>query len=227
MVEFPPAPDPATVRGMNIDDVVELGFPRPPATFPLVWDPGDGVALRSRWDIEQRIAVLNVVLMAAFGADKNVTVSWLRSNGLWEATTAAERAFLSEPGIADEFTLHLEAVWALAWVLGIADELDPTQYAGEGLADWTPNVIDGETFDDWRLRSPVQIRPADEVAVLLDLHYCLDWGMVQAMRAGTPIPGITQPYVVGQRRWALEWAVLFAGPHHDEPLAWDKIEFGL
>jgi hypothetical protein len=47
---------------------------------------------------------------------------------------------------------------------------------------------------------------------------------VQALMEGAPHPGATQPYVVGQRRWALEWAVVFTGPYHEPPPPWDEID---
>ncbi len=29
---------------------------------------------------------------------------------------------------------------------------------------------------------------------------------------------------IGQRRWALEWAVVFRGPYHDEPVEWEDVD---
>lgn len=219
------APDPIVVREASLVDVAELGFPEPPEGYPLVWEPGDRVALRSTADIEARTAVLNVVLAATFGAPREATVGWLSEAGLLDAVTVPELAFLSEgQGPADMFGLHIEALWGLAWVLGIADELDPAHYCGDGLAVWLPDIDAGESFAAWRMRNEVKPRSAAEVASLLDLYYCLDWGHLQALMNDTEPPGKTQPYVVGQRRWALEWAVVFTGPYHDAPVPWDEID---
>lgn len=222
------APDPGVIRETNLADIAELGFPLPPDNFPLVWEDGDEVELRSRLQLETRVAVLHVILTAVFGAPRELTLGWLERNDLTDALTVDEKQYLeTHQGNHDEYSLHLEAEWALAWILGVADELDPTQYAGEGLTNWAPDLSADEPFEQWRLRSPVQIRQPDEVAALLDLHYCLDWGMAQAMRDQTPLPGVTQPYVIGQRRWALEWATVFSGPHHGDPPAWNEVEFGV
>ena len=48
--------------------------------------------------------------------------------------------------------------------------------------------------------------------MLLDLYYCLDWSFQEAERAGLRPPGEIDANAIGQRRWALEWAVVFRGP---------------
>jgi len=223
-----PAPDTLEIRETSLADVAELGFPVPPDGYPLVWEPGDRVALRPIPEIEARAAVLNTVLAASFGAPAAVTVAWIEANGLREAVTHPEWLFLTErQGPADLYGLHIEALWGLAWLLGVAEELDPTQYCGDGLALWLPDLAAGEPFDEWQVRSASEPRPAAEAAALLDLHYCLDWGHVQALMEGRPHPGATQPYVVGQRRWALEWAVVFQGPFHDRPPGWEEVDLSV
>lgn len=213
---------------MNLSDVADLGYPLPPPNFPLVWSEHDEVELRSRLEIEIRCVILHVLLTAALGASREVTLGWLERNEIADHLTDDERMFLERrSGNIDEFMLCIEAEWALAWLLGIADELDPTQYVGDGLAAWAPNLQEDEPFETWRLRSPVQIRSAEEAAVLLDLYYCLDAGNAEAMRADAFPPGVTQPYVIGQRRWALEWAVIFRGDDHGDPPAWDEVEMGV
>jgi hypothetical protein len=219
------APDPIAIRVATLDDLAELGFPPPPEGYPLVWEPGDRVALRPIPEVEARAAVLNAVLGASFGAPPEQTAGWLDRNGLRAHATDPEWKFMADgEGPAELYGLHIEALWGLAWLLGIAEELDPSQYCGDGLALWLPDTAAGETFEDWRARSPSHPRSPDEAAALLDLHYCLDWGHVQALIDGTPHPGTTQPYVIGQRRWALEWAVVFSGPFHEPPVPWDEVD---
>lgn len=221
----PEAPDPLLIREATLADVAELGFPAPPPMYPLVWEPGDRVTLRDVADIEARAAVLNAVLATTFGAPPEVTAGWLEANRLRKHATEPEWAFMSEgKGPAELYGLHIEALWGLAWLLGIADELDPSQYCGDGLAVWLPNLAENESFADWQVRGDSHLRPADEAAALLDLHYCLDWGHIQAIMNGTPYPGTTQPYVVGQRRWSLEWALVFSGPYHEPPVPWDEVD---
>lgn len=220
-----PAPDPVMIRNGTLADLTELGFPPPPDGYPLVWEPGDAVALRPTTEILARCAVLNTVLAGVFGAPSQLTCGWLESNGLVDAVTEPEWAFLSEgKGSGDLYGLHVEALWAFAWVLGVGEDLDPGRYCGEGLAAWLPDIGTGESFVDWQRRASVRPRPAAEVAALLDLHYCLDWGHVQALMNDESSPGETLPYVIGQRRWALEWVVTFRGPYHQAPPRWDEVD---
>jgi hypothetical protein len=220
-----PAPDPAEVRATTLADLAELGYPLPPDGHPLVWEAGDGVALRPAEHLLARCAVLNVVLAAVFGAPAGMTCGWLERNGLRTAATGPEWQFLSRGlGPADLYGLHIEAVWGLAWVLGVAPELDPSRYCADGLASWLPDLGADEAFEDWSVRAHAEPRPAAEVAALLDLHYCLDAVHTEALMTGTPPPGRTLPYVVGQRRWALEWACVFTGPYHPAPPGWDEVE---
>ncbi len=121
------APDPLLIREANLVDVAELGFPVPPDGYPLVWEPGDRARLREVEEIEARAAVLNTVVAATFGAPPEMTAGWLERNGLRAAVTEPEWLFLAEgKGPADLYGLHIEALWALAWLLGVAEELDPS-----------------------------------------------------------------------------------------------------
>lgn len=220
-----PVPDPVAVRVGILDDIAELGFPAPPDGYPLVWESGDAVRLRPVRDLLARCAVLDAVVAGSSGAPPELTCGWLTRNGLREAATGPEWAFLSaRHGPSDLYGLHVEAVEALRWVLGAADDLDPSRYAGDGAVAWLPDLRADEPFDAWCARVGARPRPPDEVAALLDLHYCLDAGHVQAVLDGGPHPGVTLPYVVGQRRWALDWATVFTGPYHAEPPRWDEVD---
>ena len=59
---------------------------------------------------------------------------------------------------------------------------------------------------------------------MLDLYYCLDWAYLEAERHGCRCPGRSTRNTIGQRRWALEWAVIFSGPYHEPPRGWEEID---
>jgi hypothetical protein len=122
------------------------------------------------------------------------------------------------------FALHLEAVFALAWVLGIALDLDPLLPSPQGLMERLPDLPGGETYAGWRSRTLTAPREPREVAALLDLYYCLDWAYLAAERDHAGLPGELDSNAIGQRRWALEWVVVFTGPYHDEPPGWEGID---
>jgi hypothetical protein len=197
----------------------------PPAQFPLVWDDGDLVALRSTSDLEARAAVLNIVLARCYGMPPQAAMSWLLSAHLLEAVTIPEWRFvMGDRGDRRALALHLEAIFALMWLLGVTRHLDPTQPAVDGLVRMLPDLPQAESMASWRSRTLVAPRPPAEAAAMLDRYYCLDWAYLEAERRRLPLPGMVDSHVIGQRRWALEWAVVFTGPYHSGPRGWEEID---
>ncbi|WP_432834995.1 DUF4272 domain-containing protein [Dactylosporangium sp. CA-092794] len=215
------APDPQRVREASLEELHRLRLPLPPPDFPLVWEPGDQVELRAGGEIEARAACLNVVLSRALGMPPELAVQWLAESRLVDHLTPPEWQFVAE-GQGDErsFALHLEALFALSWLLGIALDLDPMRpCALDALQERLPNLAQGESFDAWRRRTLAAPRDAIASAEQLDLYYCLDWSLRRL-----PAPGPIDLNAVGQRRWALEWAVMFAGPYHGAPPRWEQVD---
>jgi Domain of unknown function (DUF4272) len=216
------APDPLAVRAASLQELERLGLPMPPETFPLVWDPGDHVELRPTLELERRAVILHVILEYTFGMPPEAAVSWLERNDLAPEVTEPEWAFVTA-GIGDRrsFILHLDALAGLSWVLGmikILDPLDPPQ----PLTPLFPDLLEDESFVDWQARTLSAPRDATVVAAALDLHYCLDWAYLKLDSAS--LPGNIDANAIGQRRWALEWAAVFTGPHHDPPGGWEEVD---
>jgi len=223
-----PAPDPGAVRAASIEQLQRLGLPLPPAEFPLVWEPGDEVELRPTSEIEARTAVLQLIMARCFGMTPETAMSWLLASHLTETVTPPEWEFITAgKGDHRSFVLHHDAVFALCWVLGLARQFDPTVPSDQRLLAQLPNLTVGETFTDWRSRSLAAPRGPVEVAAMLDLHYCLDWGYLEAERVGLPLPGLIDANAIGQRRWALEWAVVLRGPYHDAPGGWEEVDLSI
>ncbi|HEY0700070.1 MAG TPA: DUF4272 domain-containing protein [Micromonospora sp.] len=220
-----PAPDPQAVRTANIDEMRRLRLPLPPTEYPLVWEPGDEVELRPTVELEARTAVLHLVLARCFGMPPQAGMSWLLGSHLVDTVTPPEWQFvMGSRGDHRSFVLHHDALFALCWVLGLTRHLDPAEPADPRLMDLLPNIAAGETFDQWRSRTLVAPRDAAEAAAILDFYYCLDWGYLEAERVGSPLPGLVDANAIGQRRWALEWAVVFRGPYHEEPPGWEEVD---
>ena len=219
------APDPAAVRTANLDELRRLGLPLPPDGFPLVWEPGDEVELRPVREIEARAAVLNVVMARCFGMPQELAMSWLLAAHLVEAVTPPEWHFvMAGKGDQRSFVLHLEAMFALAWLLGLVKHLNPLQPPDQGFIECFPNLPRDESFAAWRARTFAAQREPRQAAAMLDFYYCLDWAFVTAERQGRPLPGRLDSNAIGQRRWALEWAILFRGSYHGQPPGWEEID---
>jgi Domain of unknown function (DUF4272) len=222
------APDPRAVREASLDELERLALPLPPPAFPLVWEPGDGVELRPTAELEARAAVLHVVVARCFGMPAEIAMSWLLNSKLVDFVTPPEWQFVAgAKGDHRSFVLHHDAVFALAWLLGLSRHLDPTAPPEDRLMRQMPDLPGGELFNAWRSRSLVAPRDAIEAAVLLDLYYCLDWAFQEAEKNGVRPPGEVDSNAIGQRRWALEWAVLFSGPFHDAPPEWEEVDLSV
>ena len=208
-----------------MQDLARLRLPVPSPQFPLVWEDGDAVALRSGGELEARTAVLNIVLARCYGMPQDAAMSWLLHAHLLDAVTKPEWQFvMANRGDRRALTLHLEAIYALLWLLGIIGHLDPGEPAQDGLVQLLPDLPNAESMLSWRSRTLVAPRPATEAAAMLDWYYCLDWAYLEAERRRLPLPGMIDSHAIGQRRWALEWAVVFFGPYHGPPRGWEEVD---
>jgi hypothetical protein len=208
-----------------VQDLARLRLPVPPPQFPLVWEDGDGVALRSAGELEARTAVLNIVLARCYGMPQDAAMSWLLNAHLLDAVTKPEWQFvMANRGDRRALTLHLEAIYALLWLLGVIGHLDPGEPAQDGLVQLLPDLPNAESMLSWRSRTLVAPRSATEAAAMLDRYYCLDWAYLEAERRRLPLPGMIDSHAIGQRRWALEWAVVFFGPYHGPPRGWEEVD---
>jgi hypothetical protein len=183
-----------------------------PVHFPLL----DEIEhTRSKDDILARLLCLHAALVCAFGFSKKKAIFWLRIEKLTQKLTANERNFIFEGvGAATSFQTQIEGMWALAWVLGLVEQLDFWSYCGEGFASLMPDVDVNESSA--RIAAASNLRSVDEIVAALDLAYCLHWNVRQAQLQGKPSP-VLESYVTIERRRALEWVL-----SDDE---WDAVFF--
>ena len=202
--------DPVTLREETLRRVAALAFPHPPAHYPVLWESEEGYRLRSGHEIAARAAILNVVIGCTYGLPVELGLLWLQRNGLVPLLTNAERDFLGMgDGAPEWFRLQTEGLWALIWVLGLADHIDPNRYCGESLKTLVPDVAKDEPLTEWVQR--IRERPADDVMAQLDLHFCLTWGLADANLSRKRAPGAVDQYVLWERRRALEWVIVERG----------------
>jgi len=219
------APDPHRVRAASIEQLRRLELPTPPPDFPLVWEPGDTVELRPVEELEGRTAILNVVLARCFGMPGEAAMGWLLEAHLLESLTKPEWSFIATgEGDSRSFQLHLDALYGLAWLLGLVPHLDPKEPAPDTLVGQLPHLPSKETYEAWRVRTKRTVRQPPEAAIVLDLLYCLDWAYIEAERRRVRLPGLIDSNAIGQRRWALEWAVVMRGPYQAPPSGWEEVD---
>ncbi|GIL31187.1 hypothetical protein NUM_64410 [Actinocatenispora comari] len=223
------APDPTEVRRGTLDELSRLGVRLPPPQYPLIWDPGDRVAIRPRRELGCRAAILTVLLAVHDGLPRRGAMRWLREARLLDRVSRREWRYIAgrvgDPALVD---LQRDTLHGLVWVLGLADDLDPLLPRSGRLEILLPDPwADPAAFDGWLTRLPPTRRDPAEAAALLDLYCCLDWAYQEGERHGDPTPGPVPPVAIGARRWALEWAVVLRGPYHDDPPNWDDVDLSV
>lgn len=196
----------AHLRRKTLLRVEDLGFPQPPAHLPLLEDNEFPFTLREPEDVVQRALVLNVRINIAFRMPPDAARRWLTTNGLMSALTQRESELLDGAAAVDEHEqLQVEGLWALAWALGLTQSLDHRSYCGEELATLFPDLRADESLHAWRERADCHLRTTTELMAELDLLYVMTWGLVDARISGSHVPGEVQPYVLWERRRALEF----------------------
>jgi len=182
-----------------------------PATLPLL---DAGLGMRSADETVSRILAMNAVAATAYGFDKMKAISWLNQEAVTDWLSEQEKRFLFEgAGQSDRFKVQVEGMWALAWAMGIASELNFAKDCDNRFVMMLPNLKQSQRTADFRKKASP--RPLEQVIAACDLAYCFHWSIRQSEISGNRPPGNLKPYVVVERRRALEWLL--------SKEAWDEI----
>lgn len=198
------------IRDESVQTAKMLGVDMP-TTLPLL---DGGLEMRSVDETISRILAMNAVAAIAYGFDKSKAIAWLNQEGLTDSLSEQERRFVYDGvGQSDRFKLQVEGMWALAWAMGIVSELNFGKDCDNRFVTMLPNIKQSQNSADFRKNvNPHQL---EEVVAACDLAYCLSWGIRQSELTGKRLPGNLKPYVVVERRRALEWLL--------SKEAWDEV----
>ncbi len=175
--------------------------------------------LRSPKEIAQRVSVLAVVNLVAFGSTTGEQATeFLKKYKLWDLVTPDEKEFLKNPTDEkkNQESWKCEGIWTLLWALNIVDELgapdqmcDLNQISANNYPvgqNKDPNVFIEEHFES---RSKSEILDAN------DLYYRMDWTCVDARLNGHEINGLNSG-VVYERHYALNWLINYMDEEWDD-----------
>lgn len=159
---------------------------------------------RSVEEIEDRTLVLQCVTACAYGFDRQRAMSWLEREARKELLTPVELQFL-ETGMGNrqQLMFQVEALFALAWSISLTPSLAFDKYVPETLIDVFPGLEKVESSLDFRRAA--RLRDQVELVEALDLAYCLHWAVRDSQLRGGRSQAPVEPYVVVERRRALEW----------------------
>jgi hypothetical protein len=180
-----------------------LGYP-PATVLPLA---DDLMEPRPIAEIADRfLALCGIVATSSFGLDRSKAWLWLEREGVWGSLTDEEQRFiLHGADNLNDFQVRTEARWALAWVLGLVNDLDFGAYNRDHYDADVPTIWENEPTAAWR--AGLRCRSFEEIAAACDLGYCIHWAIRDADLNGREIPGAVRTYVIRQRRHALEWVL--------------------
>lgn len=165
-------------------------------------------------EVVDRILSMHCVAACAYGFSRERAEAWYRQEVQQDALTDAERTFLrTGVGNKQKFMVQIEGMWALAWAIGLVDDLDFGQACSPSFVGLLPDLKTGQRA--LSIRSGAAIRTLEELASANDLAYCLHWAVRQADASETPLPRKIGSHVIVERRRALGWLLV--------PEAWDDV----
>jgi hypothetical protein len=204
------------------EELSQFGI-RTPATLPPVVSEID-VVLRSAPEVGRRAMALFVVALRAESLMcPELAVAELREKRplAFRALTPKECMFVNDEAPDQQqitnFVWRYEALWLLAWTLGLVEELCyPSETCDVGILSKTFLESDEEA-----LVKNAKLLPTETLLDALDLHFRLHWLVRQRQQDGKPSEGETggndlDPGVVLERYYALNWLVQHGGAEWDD-----------
>jgi len=172
-----------------------------PITLPLI---GMDSIIRTQDEIVDRLLTGSALAAVAYGLDPNKAYRWLCQEKLEDVLLESERRFLDgHDSESLSFKVQVEGMWTLAWSLQLVKHIDFWKDCDPGFVLLLPNLKAGDSSE--MIRSSASLRSSEEILAECDLAYCLHWAIRQAELVGLPAPTNLKPYVVIERRRALEW----------------------
>lgn len=226
VISFPREPrefphDARDRQARSEEELSQFGI-RTPATLPVV--SATEVVLRPASEVARRALALFVVALRAESLmSPELAVSDLREKRplAFRALTPKECLFLNDEAPDQQqitnFAWRYEAVWTLAWTLGLVEVLCyPSETCDVDILSKTMLELDEEA-----LLKNAKLLPTETLLDALDLHFRLHWLVRQRPQDDKPGDGKMggddlDPGVVLERHHALNWLVQYGGAEWDD-----------
>lgn len=202
-----------------------------PRHIPVGTAP-DEYAFRSEREVASRSLALDCVNSTAFGLSKEKAALWLTRHDLTSFLTQEETRFLQTPDVprkeleavfagrpasaeGNAIRVRIEALWALAWALGLVQAVSWDRYCADYLTSLFPDHRGDPDPADFYERA--QLRSKEEILLQADIAVCLHWAVHEAGLGRRAYPFSVRAYVIEQRRRALNW-ILSDAPWDEVPM---------
>lgn len=190
--------------------------------------------IRTADEVARRCVILYAVLGAGHGEPQDESVAWLRREGVWDAVSPVESAFLLSESPTQQqcvnATWRAEALFPLLWSLGLIRELPiPQQLCDVQLMQGVLPPLFGSVADfitSARLRSDAEIHAANEE--IYQIHWRVRDFQLQneptppGQLARMPVEDCDPPAesydsgVVQERHYALNWLIGYCEQDWDD-----------
>lgn len=169
--------------------------------------PDSDQLIRPARDVAQRCLVLYGVVAVAHQELRENVISWLTTEGLWEAVSPKEKAFLTSPAASNEDMINAgwraEALWVLLWALGEVEDLGaPEEVCDLSKIHTVFRACEGSAakfVNGARLRSDEEIFSKE--FEVYDSH----WVIRDAELYAKELPKGLNPDIIQERHYALNW----------------------
>ena len=187
-------------RKQSLETANELGYPIN-ESLPFL---DAATVIRSCDEIVDRILAMLCVAACAYGFDSQNASAWLARETSDPHLTPSESRFLQiRTGDPRMFRERIEGIWALAWSIGVVPDLDFEKPCATNFVLCLPDLKGNKSSAAFR--ENCMLRPHEQVVSACDLAYCLHWAIRELKLKGMDVPNAVAPYVIIERRHALEW----------------------
>lgn len=162
---------------------------------------------RTEKAVVNRLMCMLAVAAASYGFPRNQAIEWINQEGLKSDIEEYEQQFLDTgKGDLNRFKVQIEGMWALAWSLQIIQDLDFEKNCPNNFVAMLPDLKKKEPTMVFRSRA--HLREKNEIISICDFAYCLHWVVRHTKLESKKNPLKLQPFVVPERRRALDWLIL-------------------
>lgn len=164
--------------------------------------------------VAKRCLVLYAVVAAGNREDRGLLADWLRREGVWEAVSPLEEAFLTGP--EPERQAMIDATWrteglgVLLWALG---KMEPAGIGKVPVMRAALPLLRGPVGD---FVSAASLRAEGEILEMYEAVYQAHWEVRDARLHGRPLPDGLHPGEVYERHYALNWLIGYCGQEWDD-----------
>ncbi len=176
------------------------------------------LSLRTPTEVARRSIILYAIVAAGHREPREAITRWLQREGLWEAVTPEEAAFLESQRPTREqminATWQAEALLPFLWSLKKIESLPAavSQCDLPAMRKVLPPLF-GPTID---FILEASLRDWDELSKAYEEIYDTNWLVRDAEINNRPIPRGLNPEIIEERHRALNWILCLGGESWDE-----------